>query len=306
VLRLIRAAPLALLMAAAPAWAHEGPAHAAGHGAAWTFNLAVTGPLGVVLAVYLIGLLRLHARSRAGRSKLNRGAVRFLAGWALLAGSLVSPLHAAGERSFTMHMVEHELIMLPAALLLASAHAGAVLMWGLPPRLRRMLRPILRATVWRSIAGPVAATALQSAALVLWHMPALFDRAIASESWHIAQHLSFVFTALLFWWAMLAQERTPAGPLVAALCLFVTSGIGGGLGALMALDASPWYAPYAALGMTPFGLSPAEDQQLAGTIMWVPGGLFHLVVALVFLGRALRSPERRSGAAQPQKFSTIV
>ena len=78
---------------------------------------------------------------------------------------------------------------------------------------------------------------------------------------------------------------------MAAICLFATSMIGGGVGALMALDASPWYAEYARLGMTPFGLTPAEDQQLAGVIMWVPGGLFHLAAALVFLARGL-APER--------------
>ena len=67
--------------------------------------------------------------------------------------------------------------------------------------------------------------------------------------------------------------------------------IGGGVGALMALDASPWYARYAGLGMTPFGLSPTQDQQLAGVIMWVPGGAFHLAAALFFLWRGL-APER--------------
>jgi len=65
--------------------------------------------------------------------------------------------------------------------------------------------------------------------------------------------------------------------------------VGGGLGALMALAVSPWYEAYAALGMTPEGLSPVQDQQLAGLIMWVPGGLWHLAAALLFLGRALRA-----------------
>jgi cytochrome c oxidase assembly factor CtaG len=118
-------------------------------------------------------------------------------------------------------------------------------------------------------------------------MPALFDRTLRSEGWHIAQHLAFVVTALLFWWAMLPRGRGRSERFVSAFCLFVTSLIGGGVGALMALDASPWYDGYAALGMTPFGLSPAEDQQLAGVIMWVPGGLFHLAAALVFLARGL-------------------
>ena len=79
---------------------------------------------------------------------------------------------------------------------------------------------------------------------------------------------------------------------LAALCLFATSMIGGALGALMALSTSPWYAAYTAMGLTPFGLNPAEDQQFAGLIMWVPGGLFHLGAALLFVGRWLSHRER--------------
>src|SRR5207253_3245339 len=100
------------------------------------------------------------------------------------------------------------------------------------------------------------------------------DLALESDGWHIVQHLCFVASALLFWWAMLNNSGR-AGRMVAALCLFATSMVGAGLGALMALSNSPWYAPYAALGLTPEGLSPAEDQQLAGLIMWVPGGFWH-------------------------------
>jgi cytochrome c oxidase assembly factor CtaG len=55
----------------------------------------------------------------------------------------------------------------------------------------------------------------------------------------------------------------------------------------MALSASPWYSGYAAMGMTPFGLTPEEDQQLAGLIMWVPGGLVHAGAALLLLSSAL-------------------
>ena len=121
----------------------------------------------------------------------------------------------------------------------------------------------------------------------LWHVPVLFELALASDGWHIAQHLSFVVTALLFWTAMLDPRRLRAGTGVAIGCLFVTAIVGGTLGALMALSDSPWYASYIALGMTPFGLSPQQDQQLAGLLMWIPGGLYHLAAALWFLTRGL-------------------
>jgi cytochrome c oxidase assembly factor CtaG len=276
---------LAVALAAAPAAAHEGHAHGIG----WTLSPEVTLPLLVALVLYLVGLVKLRVRSGLGRGRLDAGAWRYLAGWLILAGALVSPLHEAGEVSFAMHMIEHELIMLPAALLLVAARPGPVLLWGLPAGARTLLAPAVRFGLWRWLGTPVVATALQSLVLVAWHMPALFDRALRSEGWHIAQHLSFVVGALLFWWAMLPRGRGQEGTFVSAVCLFVTSMVGGGVGALMALDTSPWYVAYAELGMTPFGLSPAADQQLAGVIMWLPGGLFHLTAALIFLARGLRS-----------------
>lgn len=76
---------------------------------------------------------------------------------------------------------------------------------------------------------------------------------------------------------------------VAAFWLFFTSMHSGLLGALMALSASPWYARYVAMGMSGTGgLTPLEDQQIAGLIMWIPGGAIHAVVALVYLSRWFR------------------
>ena len=135
------------------------------------------------------------------------------------------------------------------------------------------------------------ATVLQAAALWLWHLPSLFDLALKSEAWHAAQHLSFFGAALLFWSAMLSPRRSPW---TSAALLFATSMASGALGAFMALSESPWYAPYAALGLAAFGLTPAQDQQLAGALMWAPGGLFHAAVAIALLAPALRGQPREA------------
>ena len=278
---------LALLPLAAPAPAF---AHGAESGA-WHPEIGVWAPLLLFLALYFVGFVRLSRRSTQGRPTLRRGATLFGAGWLILAAATGSPLHEAGEHSFLMHMIEHELIMLPAALLLVLARPGPVLLWAFPTSMRGNFANIARGgrTVWDWLAAPVAATVLQGAAMWLWHMPALFDRALENEGWHIAQHLSFLLSALLFWWAVAHGRRTSQG--LAAFCLFLTSLIGGALGALMAFSTSPWYAPYAALGLTPAGLSPAEDQQLAGLVMWVPGGAFHAAAALYLLYRWLKASE---------------
>jgi len=85
------------------------------------------------------------------------------------------------------------------------------------------------------------------------------------------------------------------GGLLAGLCLLATPIVTGALGALMAFATSPLCAGYARLALALFGLSPAEDQQVAGLIMWVSGGLVHLVAAL-FLSRTLIEPTRTANA----------
>lgn len=274
-------------MIAAPAFAHDsGTPH---EEPGWTLDPAIVVPLALALVLFAIGWRRLAGRSRHGSRSLRWSAAYFGAGWLVLAGALVSPLHQAGELSFSAHMVEHELIMLVAAPLLVLARPSVILLWAFPGAARHRIGAAVASgaiqRVWRRITAPVFATVLQAAALWLWHAPALFDRALASEGWHVAQHLSFLVSALLFWTAMFGRRTAPG---VAALCLVITSTVSGALGALMAFATSPWYAGYARFDFAPFGLSAAEDQQIAGLLMWVPGGLVHAGAALIIVRRLLR------------------
>lgn len=274
------------------------PAQAHGDSASgpipWTWDPAITVPLLLALVLFAMGCWRLHRRSARAHGGLRRRAAWFAAGWSVLAGALVSPLHEGGERSFTLHMTEHELLMLVAAPALVLSRPLAIMLWGWPQPVRRGLGRIALvpsvAGCWKIIGAPVFATLLQAAALWLWHAPALFDLALARPGWHVLQHLSFLISALLFWHAVLSRGDTGSRA-VAALCLFATSIVSGALGALMALSTSPWYAAYARLGLAPFGLSPAEDQQVAGLIMWVPGGLVHAIAALLIARAILRERE---------------
>lgn len=251
--------------------------------------LAVAIPMAVSAAWYVIGFARLWRRA-ARRDYLRHGAC-FAAGWLGLGVALLSPLDALADTSFAAHMAEHELLMLVAAPLLVLSRPLGIALWALPRGARRALGAWTQSrgwsSAWRVATDPVAATVLQALALAMWHAPALFGRALASPAWHVAQHLCFLGSALLFWTAMFdpALRSRPALPVG---CLFITSLLGGTLGAFMALSSSPWYVAYARLGVTGSGLSPVEDQQLAGLLMWVPGGLVHAVAGLALLGRVLR------------------
>lgn len=283
-------AAIAMALLASPALAHGRHEHGVG----WTLDPLLVVPLGLTLIIYVLGWVRLSERS----STPPRAGL-FLSGWTVLTLSLVSPLHAAGERSFTMHMIEHELIMLVATLLLAMSKSGAVMAWGLPRPLRLSLGGSWKAplqSLWKRLTEPVTATAVQAIVMWVWHAPPLFDRALESTGWHIAQHACFFISSLIFWWAMLHPRRGGYG--VSAACLFATSLIGGALGALMSLSSSPWYADYAAMGMTGIGLDPVDDQRLAGLIMWIPGGLVHCVAAIAMFHKWLKAAEG-SHAALP-------
>jgi cytochrome c oxidase assembly factor CtaG len=283
---------LGLALAAGPAFAHGGGSTPVALD--WSFEPALVAPLLLSAALYGFGFGRLRRRSGPGRPARDRLAWLFVLGWIFLALAVVSPLHALGGRSFTAHMFEHELLMLVAAPLLVMSRPLSTMIWAFPAAGRLALgragrSPGLRLS-WRGLTRPWTATALQAAALWLWHLPTLFDRALDRDGWHIAQHLSFLVSALLFWTAML--DRRQAGRAVGApvLCLFVTSVVSGALGALMAFSQSPWYARYAEMGLAPFGLTPVEDQQVAGLLMWVPGGLVHVAAALLLIAGALREP----------------
>jgi cytochrome c oxidase assembly factor CtaG len=231
----------------------------------------------------------------------------FWTGWLIAALAVTSPLHWLGERLFTAHMIEHELLMVAAAPLMAFARINGPLLWSLPQLLRPAagrflgLRPLV--TSWAFFSHPVSATALHGLALWAWHAPPLYASALENPAVHRLQHVSFFATALLFWWVLLygrgrnRSKRLRGG--IAIGCLFVTVLHSGVLGALLTLSTRTWI-PSQDMLAGEFGLSPLEDQQLAGVLMWVPMGTLYTGAALFFAYRWLTNASTRSGLASLQ------
>ena len=289
-----RTVPAALAAFALDAHAH----HAGGlaHGApvaAWNFEPWLVGVLLASAALYAIGVGRLWRRAGRGHGIAFGAAGRFVLGWSSLVAALVSPIDALGEALFWVHMVEHEILMVVAAPLLATARPLEAWTWALPFAWRGALarfgrsRPL--AAVWRTITDPEGAWTLHAMALWVWHVPLFFDSAVAAEGVHVAQHASFLVSALLFWWSVLARAR-PAGHAMASL--FTTMLHTGALGALLAVAPTAWYAAYRSSTLA-FGLDALEDQQLGGLVMWVPAGFAYLAAGLWIAGRWLNAPAAR-------------
>src|SRR4051794_1639481 len=234
------------------------------------------------------------ARARPGRGVPAWRAACFAAGWAALLAALLPPLRQAGQGLFTAHMLEHELLMVAAAPLLVLGRPIGPFLWALPPAARRRLgravqaRPV--AAAWRALTAPLVATVLHFAALWAWHLPLLFEAALDHPGLHRLQHISFLGSALVFWWAML--ERRPRVPGPAFGHLFVTSIHASLLGALFLFAPRPWY-PRQVLGAAAWGLSPLEDQQLGGLLMWLVACSVYVVAALWILAGWIRGARPR-------------
>ncbi len=282
----------ATLAAASPALAH--PLSAAERSApmtfGWEFTPWVTTLLAASLAAYCVGYVRLHRRGNAGRPKRHRYFVAFAAGWLALAAVLVSPLDTLSEALFSAHMVQHESMMIVAAPLLVAGRPLGIWIWALPRRARSGLGRALRSRAWRafwrSIVSPVPAWILHAAALWAWHVPPLFEAALADPFVHTLQHASFLITALLFWWSIVGDGATRRRSGHAMLSLFTTMAHTGALGALITLAPGLWYPSYVEPASA-LGIDPLHDQQLGGLIMWVPAALAYLLAALVIAARWL-------------------
>lgn len=292
----------ALLALSASAVAHTGDDAVA---AAWRWSVEpwVLVPLALSALLYGSGLARLWRRAGIGRGIRPWQAASFAAGWLALAAALVTPLDALGSRLFAAHMVQHELLMVVAAPLLVLGRPLAAWTWAFAASQRRGIGAATRwrwlAVAWGGITRPVIAWALHATALWAWHVPVLFEAALRHEAVHILQHTTFLGTALLFWWAVLGGDpRSPRGGFALAY-LFTTMMHTGTLGALLTFAPTAWYPAYLQAGGA-FGLTPVEDQQLGGLIMWVPGGIAYIVAGLALVGRLLARPDLTpASAARP-------
>lgn len=257
---------------------------------AWSFEPLVVIGLVVSLSLFAVGFGHLW------RTRMWEG-ICFACGWFALFIALVSPLHAWGRVLFSAHMSQHEVLMLVAAPLLVLGRPLVVFLWAFPLKWSRHLGNIGKVGwvqwVWRFLTIPFVAWLVHAVALWVWHVPVLYEAVLQKEWVHTLQHLSFLLSALLFWWALIHGPKGALGYGAAVLYLFTTSIHSGALGALITLAGSVWYPSYIPLTLS-WGLTPLEDQQLGGLIMWIPAGLVYIIAGLALFAGWLREAESRA------------
>ncbi len=218
----------------------------------------------------------------------------FFGALAVLLLTLNGPLHdLSDDYLFSAHMVQHLILQLIVPPLLIAGTPG----WMLRPLLR--LRPVRRLAEW--VLRPVWCFVIFNVVFAAWHLPPLYNLALAHHPIHIVQHLMFIAASVLMWWPLLSPlPELPrlSYPGQMLYCFLETLPMS--IVAIYITMADRLLYPLYAIAPRVAGISPLEDQRYGGLIMWIPGGLFfYLVMSVVFWKWTRRGGDDAAAAQVP-------
>ena len=265
----------------------------------WEWRPEVILTLAVLGTVYCLGWWRLRQSGHHGIANGWRLA-SYIGGLAVLALALLSTIDLLQQFLFSMHMVQHVLMMMIAAPLIMLANPLPISVWGLPPAVRlatsRLLaRKALTRRVLRRATTPLFSWTLFTLAFWGWHIPSAYDAALRTEWIHNLEHLSFFWTAILFWWHVTGSApriHSHLGYGSRIVYLLTTLIHSQALAISITFAGQPIYSYYTTVPRL-WNLSVMDDQALGGSIMWVPAGMMYIVAIVVLLARWLNQEERR-------------
>lgn len=254
------------------------------------FDGSIEERVAAMLAV--VGLLVVWVLYVRGAQKVQP-ARRFNAGFHLMAGlcavTLLGPLDSLAEASAAAHMTQHMLLIAIIAPLWVLSRPLPQISAGGGHLLRPLWRPLLQL-----VQHPMLAAYIHGAVIWFWHSPAFYMMAVRNPWWHLLEHLSFLLSGVIFWWAVLkAGQRKAPWALLALLFTLMHTGF---LGALLSFAREPLYGEARDL----------QDQQLAGMIMWVVGSVPYLIAAIASSHRWYGQMQRRMVSAGPSRSNPAV
>jgi cytochrome c oxidase assembly factor CtaG len=244
----------------------------------WNWDPLALAAILVLIGIYLLGnhLVALEQLQQTGNSTpaqaTQKTSIAFLLSIILFFITMISPLAILGHMLFAGHMFQHLLLSFGVAPLLTIALSAGIM--------QSFLRWRPLAAVWRWLTMPLIAALLFNGNLWIWHAPPLLDAMMSNPILHLLGQGLYVFTGLLFWWPLIGSPAPTIFPLnLAGKLIYILLSdmpmvlLGAGLTFM-----PPLYPIFQPMSQA-MGISPATDQQLAGLIMWVPGGLFLIVIA---------------------------
>jgi putative copper resistance protein D len=261
----------------------------------WSFEPLVLLPLLGVGIAWLVAVRRVNAAHPATPVPRSRTAF-FLGGLLAIAFALQSGIERYDTALFSIHMVQHVLLILVAAPLIALAAPITLTLRAAQPDIRRRwILPVLHSRPVRWLSHPVVAWVLFAA--VMWgaHFSPLFDAALENPWIHDFEHLLFLTVALLFWWPAIGRDPAPwRMPHPArGMYVFLQMPQNTFLAVVILFASAPLYQHYATLSR-PWGPSPLVDQQIAGSIMWLAGDVIFIAAIVAIVASWMRFEERET------------
>ena len=295
--------PMAAVVAAGSALAHGGivpsePPTIANLALGWTFEPAVVLPLIAVAFAWLRIVGRID-RAHPANPVPRRRTVAFLAGLAAIAVALLSGIERYEASLFSVHMVQHLLLTLVAAPLIALGAPITTVLRAASPNVRRaVMLPILHSRVMRILSFPVVAWVVFAGVMWGTHFSPLFDASLENPLLHDLEHALYLGAGLLFWWPAIGLDPSPwrmPHP-VRAMYVFLQMPQNTFLAVTILNSRIVLYAHYATTVRT-WGPSVLEDQRIAGGVMWLTGDILFLTgLAGILAGWMLHEKAREAVA----------
>jgi putative membrane protein len=261
----------------------------------WRWSIHPSTAVGIAA----LGALYLWAAHHYRRQPTLTQRIYFFSGLLVMFASLNGPIHDLSDvYLFSAHMVQHLLLTLAMPPLLLAGVPG----W--------MLRPLLSrpgiAMVARFFTRAPIAFVTFNVVIAGWHLPVLYNAAMANHNIHILEHLMFMVAAVLMWWPLMSQlpelpRLAYPGQMLYTFLMSIPMSI---IAVYIAMSDNILYPAYSAAPRV-LPLSPLEDQLLGALIMWIPGGIiFMIIMTVVFFKWNARGEDSTAGAQVDWKPST--
>jgi putative membrane protein len=270
----------------------------------WELAASLTLIIVLTATVYLRGWL--HLRSTSSSPIPVWRACSFFLGLFSTWVAVASPVAASDQRMLTAHMVQHLLLMTFAPPLIWLGAPVKPLRSGLPVAI-----PLFRSgpaqRLGRVLGQPTFCWLAAAAALVVWHVPALFRLGMQSPIWHLLEHASFFAAGLLFWWPVVqpwpSVPRWPRWTML--LYLFLATLPCDVLSGLLVFSDRVAYPMYLCTPRVS-GLSALEDQQCAAALMWTCVTVVFLLAGTILSMQLLSPRTSREHDGIPQSGPKVV
>ena len=249
--------------------------------------------------LYAAGVYRIRRRVGPDRVVTRWQTLAFAVATILFVVALSQPIDDITDALFSAHMAQHLVLMLLIPPLVVWSRPVVVGFWAFRHEARKVLsnsrvsRVLRRIVAW--LMQPLVVAALFLGTFSFWHLPRPYAWSLENEWIHAVEHLTFFITAIMFWKLVIEPSGRRKMVYYATLIYVAAIAVLSGLpGALMLLSPVALFKAHDSASAV-WGLTPLEDQQIAGLIMWIPAGLFFLIpIAALFIKAMMTAaPARR-------------